>query len=213
MRSPPLSVGILFACALFAAACSCSETDGETEAVAPTDASLDNAADVTQAEASEAATVDQGPDLIIFDSSTHDSSELDVRVEIDAHWHHDATEEPIECHPSFHGGGWTPTTPGCRWTGLRGEFVSMRGSSENDVYAVGAAGMVLHYNGQEWLNVDLGIVGNLNSVWGSSSSDVFMGGSGGIRHFDGSSWKLWTQTNTDLAASGASDLAMYMRSE
>jgi len=49
------------------------------------------------------------------------------------------------------------------------------GSSPSDVFAVGANGVILHYDGQSWSSMTSGITKRLSGVWGSSSSDVFCG--------------------------------------
>jgi hypothetical protein len=61
----------------------------------------------------------------------------------------------------------------------------------SDIYAVGTNGMVIHYNGSVWEEVDLGVDGlEFYSVWGSSASDVFIGGErGAVFHYDGTSWE------------------------
>jgi len=41
----------------------------------------------------------------------------------------------------------------------------------------------------DWTPIDSGTTAPFSSVWGSSGSDVFVGGVGGImRHYDGSTW-------------------------
>jgi len=39
-------------------------------------------------------------------------------------------------------------------------------------FAVGANGVILHYDGQSWSSMTSGITKRLSGVWGSSSSDV-----------------------------------------
>jgi hypothetical protein len=65
------------------------------------------------------------------------------------------------------------------------------GSSATSVYAVGLAGAVLHWTGQEWTpesDPDLGS-DDLYATWGSSAGDVWaVGDFGRIVHFDGADW-------------------------
>ena len=46
------------------------------------------------------------------------------------------------------------------------------GSSENNVFAVGEGGSILHYNGSTWLPMESGTTVCLYSVWGSSENNV-----------------------------------------
>ena len=72
----------------------------------------------------------------------------------------------------------------------------MWGSSADDVWAVGANGEILRYDGAVWQRHDSGTERWLLSVWGTSSHDVWAaGGVGGdgpnvatIVHFDGTGW-------------------------
>ena len=68
-------------------------------------------------------------------------------------------------------------------------FHGVWGSSGNNVFAVGASGRILNYDGTVW-NQMTPVTGNtLEDVWGTSGSDVFaVGGSGTILHCDGTSW-------------------------
>jgi hypothetical protein len=48
------------------------------------------------------------------------------------------------------------------------------GSSSADVYAVGSAGTILHYDGNAWNTVDDEYTGEtLYSIWGNPPSDVY----------------------------------------
>ena len=80
--------------------------------------------------------------------------------------------------------------------GHTGELRAIWGSSNTDVFAVGAdlavyptEGIVLHYDGASWHRMDSGTVSGFVGVWGSSASDVFVAGdSGAILHYDGAAW-------------------------
>ena len=73
------------------------------------------------------------------------------------------------------------------------------GSSPSDVFFVGEAGHIFHYDGQycsAMLEGQLGEITMLYDVWGTSESDVFaVGGDlGEILHFDGNGWSLMRKT-------------------
>ncbi len=53
------------------------------------------------------------------------------------------------------------------------------GTASNDVWAVGAAGTLLHYNGVAWSTVLSGTASNLNSIWGTAANNIFAVGQGG----------------------------------
>ena len=76
----------------------------------------------------------------------------------------------------------------------QGQFLfGVWGSSHNDVFAVGDAGVILHFDGVEWGFMDSGTLTDFEDVWGSAPDDVFAVGVGGmIRHFDGASWQTIT---------------------
>jgi PKD repeat protein len=77
-------------------------------------------------------------------------------------------------------------------------LTSIWGSSSSDVFAVGASGTILHYDGSAWSTMNSGSICWLSDVWGSSSSDVFAVGSWGtLLHYDGSTW---SQMSTGTAA-------------
>ncbi len=59
------------------------------------------------------------------------------------------------------------------------------GSGRNDVWAVGARGTILHYDGS-WQAVESGTTANLMAVSGTSATDVwFVGRKGTVIHYDG----------------------------
>jgi len=70
------------------------------------------------------------------------------------------------------------------------------GFSENDVWAVGdfshsfiEEGLVIHYDGMEWQEVTKLPTDRLTAIWGTSSTDLWVGGMyGGLFHFDGTTW-------------------------
>jgi hypothetical protein len=63
------------------------------------------------------------------------------------------------------------------------------GTGAQDVFAVGHAGTIRHYDGQAWAGVYDGAGGTLQSVHGTSGSDVFVVGENGlVLHYDGAEW-------------------------
>jgi hypothetical protein len=66
----------------------------------------------------------------------------------------------------------------------------MWGSSANDVWAVGLAGTILHFDGKAWTRSTAPVTDDLWSVWGSSANDVWaVGGHGALLRFDGKAWR------------------------
>ncbi len=61
--------------------------------------------------------------------------------------------------------------------------------SADDMWAVGASGLVLHNDGTGWTNVDAGISDNLNGVFFIDASSGYAVGDGGIvLYYDGATW-------------------------
>ncbi|MFH2010612.1 MAG: glucosyltransferase-I, partial [bacterium] len=87
------------------------------------------------------------------------------------------------------------------------------GSSDSDIFAVGELGLILHYDGVAWSEMDSGTEQTLNAVWGSSPENVFAVGNGGvILRFDGDAWSpLASGTEIDLKdVHGANDVDIYV---
>ena len=107
----------------------------------------------------------------------------------------------------YDGASWTPMNWGAGY-GLEGVW----GSSGTDVYAVGgfdgfglALGKILHYDGNCWEEVYSTDEYQFTDVWGSGSNDVYAATSrsGGLLHFDGTSWTPMTIESGSIAADGA----------
>lgn len=68
-------------------------------------------------------------------------------------------------------------------------LLSVWGSSERDLWAVGSGGVIMHYEGITWKKVPSGVTDDLYGVWGSGPRDVWaVGESGAILHYDGTAW-------------------------
>ncbi|MCI5131692.1 MAG: hypothetical protein D3904_09240, partial [Candidatus Electrothrix sp. EH2] len=98
-------------------------------------------------------------------------------------------------------------------TALRGIW----GSSSDDIYAVGDAGVILHNNGTRWAVMESGVVQSLYGIWGSASDKVYaVGTAGTILHYDGTRWAemesgtdkilfgIWGFSETDVYVVGES---------
>ena len=70
-----------------------------------------------------------------------------------------------------------------------GNLKAVWGSSSADIWAVGDAGLVLHYDGQTWSRVKVAGQGlrrpNLTTVWVAAPGHVWVGGEGVILSLGG----------------------------
>lgn len=101
-------------------------------------------------------------------------------------------------------GGYVPTCndknfcvvvpPGAVGTGA---LTGVYGSSATDVWAVGDAGTMLHWNGTAWQSVTKVTNLALHGVWGSATDNFYAVGDGGlILHWDGKAWTPQTSNVT-----------------
>jgi hypothetical protein len=82
-------------------------------------------------------------------------------------------------------GGWCSSSPQPGVIDLNGVW----GSGPDDVWAVGAGGVIDHWNGSAWSIVDSATTQGLVGVWGSGPDDVWAVGTGGvIDHWNGTVW-------------------------
>jgi hypothetical protein len=102
---------------------------------------------------------------------------------------------------------------------------SIWGSASDDIWAVGDAGTIVHWNGSEWSpSTYSGVVTTsyLNQVWGSGANDVWAVGSGGtIIHWNGSSWSaspsgmitalsgVWGSSSKDVWVAGGNTILRW----
>jgi hypothetical protein len=89
--------------------------------------------------------------------------------------------------------------------------VGIFGFGPNDIFAVGAAYTLLHWNGTRWGRMarpQTSGPGSYLAVWGRSRTEVWaVGTSGHIAHFDGTEWTaMKSDTTVELrGVAGVSD--------
>jgi hypothetical protein len=107
--------------------------------------------------------------------------------------------------------GWSWTDPLPQGNDLNGVW----GVGSADVWAVGANGTVVHWNGSEWSTTgaasNSGTTSYLQDVWGSGSNDVWAVGSAGtVVRWNGSGWVVSTidarSTLSGVWGSGPNDV-------
>jgi hypothetical protein len=106
----------------------------------------------------------------------------------------------------FDGTTWQKTASPAQLSGIWG-------SSPTDVFAVGAGGTVLHYDGTAWTEQPSGTTKDLGTIWGSSPYDVFALGAGTVFHYQGDVWTEeelpdagYTYYLADIWGSGPGDI-------
>jgi len=72
-------------------------------------------------------------------------------------------------------------------SGVSQDLTGIWGVDGNDVFAVGADGQIVHYDGVQWRSMGSGAE-PLLGVWGSGRDDVYAVGYGAIKHYDGNHW-------------------------
>ena len=99
---------------------------------------------------------------------------------------------------------------------LEGELVGIYGFTSSDFWVVGyyqvdqrGYALISHWDGSIWTTWKPPQFSQLTSIWGTSSSDMYAVGRGGlILHFDGSTWRLQTSgTSIDLLSVWGTDAA------
>jgi hypothetical protein len=119
--------------------------------------------------------------------------------------------EPSVLH--FDGESWT----GMPVSHLTHDLDGVWGSAPDDVFAVGRDGLILHWDGAEWREMDSGTSEHLLDVRGASATDVYaVGEAGTILHWDGVGWdrvelsfpfrsrlrSVWVEPGSDVVAVG-----------
>jgi len=85
----------------------------------------------------------------------------------------------------------------CAIDGSGSPLYGVWGTSATNVYAVGAGGKILHFNGASWSAMSSPTRARLSRVTGSGSNDVWAAGDTVVLHFDGSTWKAVTSSIAD----------------
>jgi hypothetical protein len=78
---------------------------------------------------------------------------------------------------------------------------------ENNMWAAGANGVILHFDGTSWLASESGSTANLNGLYFVNGNDGYAIGSGGIiLHYDGSAWsEMVSGSSNDLTGVAFAD--------
>ena len=100
----------------------------------------------------------------------------------------------------------------------KSSLIAVWGSSSKDVWAVGDAGTILHFDGKAWTQVESGTTESLLGVVGHGPDDVWaVGEKATMLHFDGKTWTadtskesvenmsllgVWTGAKSDVWVSG-----------
>ena len=79
-------------------------------------------------------------------------------------------------------------------------FFDVWGAAADDIWAVGSAGLIMHWDGTSWQEVETPSVGDLLSISGCQKDDIYAVGLGGaILHYDGT---VWTQQQMPFGDGG-----------
>jgi len=98
------------------------------------------------------------------------------------------------------GGGGTvisSTNSGANWAttafGTESNLHAVWGTSSANVYAVGAGGTILKWNGTGLSQETSGTTQDLNGIWGAAANDVWaVGNAGTVAHYNGTAWSVTT---------------------
>ncbi|MDD5307552.1 MAG: hypothetical protein PHU25_09565 [Deltaproteobacteria bacterium] len=90
---------------------------------------------------------------------------------------------------------------------------AIMGTGPDDIYAAGTCGLLLHFDGKEWTEIDLGADNTFNTVWAVAKENVLVGGAvydecnsegacgqGIIYRFDGMIWQRGFERTEDCSA-------------
>lgn len=87
---------------------------------------------------------------------------------------------------------------------LRPWLYDVWGSADDDVYAVGRNGQVLHYDGT-WSEMESPTSAHIHGVHGGGSDDVWIAAEDGLHRWDGSSWASLNGVIAAACVDGATD--------
>jgi hypothetical protein len=111
-------------------------------------------------------------------------------------------------------------------TPVRTALLDVWGSADDHFWAVGDAGVVLRWDGMNWLKIPtgpmMGVTQNLRAVWGSAADDVWVAGAEGtLLHWTGKRFEaqtldgkytindLWGRAKNDVYAVGSSGMVLH----
>lgn len=75
-----------------------------------------------------------------------------------------------------------------------GALYGLWGTSATNIYAVGASGRILHFDGASWSSMTSPTRARLSRVAGSSANDVWAAGDTVLLHFNGTAWTSMSTT-------------------
>ncbi|MCP4678590.1 MAG: hypothetical protein GY854_24375, partial [Deltaproteobacteria bacterium] len=91
-----------------------------------------------------------------------------------------------------------PTELPCTWKKMAAPasegLVGIWGTSNQDLFAVGQKGTILHYDGTAWSAMTSVTDVCLGGIFGNASNDVYAAGDGVFLHYDGSTWTKLCET-------------------
>jgi hypothetical protein len=89
---------------------------------------------------------------------------------------------------------------GAVWTPSDTSVRRVWGAGPGELWGVGRAGTIQRWSGSSWATVPLSHPGDLWGVWGTSTSNIFFAGDGGIFRWDGTSVKQVHSSDVALHA-------------
>lgn len=169
-----------------------ADADFDTDIDADLDSSPDGDSDVDQdvdtfrdADSDQDSDIDEqrdtGPD---GDAVSDADADLDLDLDRDTELDRDADtdgDSPVDADADADEGeesdGDVDADAGPTWrtmdSGVSDQLNAIWGTSDDNIFAVGAVGWIIHYNGREWTGHDSGTEMQLADVWGSSATNVY----------------------------------------
>jgi hypothetical protein len=94
------------------------------------------------------------------------------------------------------------STTSCVQQSSGGALYSVWGTSATNIYAVGAGGRILHFDGTSWTPMTSPTSARLGRVAGSGPNDIWAASDTLLLHFDGSAWKRIVNRRVNFVGSG-----------
>ncbi|MBI4815782.1 MAG: hypothetical protein HY791_05980 [Deltaproteobacteria bacterium] len=194
MRTSPFAVFMVASFVLVAVACESERSPGPGSRP---DARASDLGLLQDAHEAEDATVDAavGMDATLDaseDAAAHDAGVLDAASSDAASADAGATD--LGSGPCAGPGGFCWLSP----RGFGATLNAVSGSGPDDVWGVGAAGVVFHRDSQGWAQVASPTASQLQDVHVRSATDVWaVGDDGAVIRFDGQAWRSMSGTGAD----------------